>query len=172
MMLGGGHKNIVYGTPWNGKSPRRWQKKALPIALREIQRGGSPLIRAATGSGKSLLQGEVIADLIKDIPIESNKRILLTVPTQRLVRQMYQDLHPRLNGRVNQYYQHSTRTDQTVIICCHASLEKLIERMMKYNLEIDCWMADECHKTNGDSFDFMMSRWAPKRLCVTLHRRR
>jgi superfamily II DNA or RNA helicase len=101
---------------WVGVTPRAWQVEALPKALAS-QRG---VIRAATGSGKSICQAEVIAQTIDSL--SDDERIVVSVPTQELVRQLAATIKRRCGHVVGTYYQHAKELDKPVIVTCHASM--------------------------------------------------
>ena len=103
-------------TEWVGVTPRAWQVEALPKALAS-QRG---VIRAATGSGKSICQAEVIAQTIDSLG--DDERIVVSVPTQELVRQLAATIRRRCGHVVGTYYQHAKELDKPVIVTCHASM--------------------------------------------------
>lgn len=107
------------GQPWLGWTPRRWQAEALPVALDAIERGVAGVIRAATGSGKSLVQAELVAELLEGLA--PDERIVVTVPTQKLVRQLAATIEERVPGAVGQYYQYAKQIERQVIITCHPS---------------------------------------------------
>ena len=43
--------------PWK---PRRWQEKALPVAIQALKAGNRPVISAIMGAGKSVLIAELV----------------------------------------------------------------------------------------------------------------
>ena len=104
-------------TNWHGVTPRAWQVEALPKALAS-QRG---VIRAATGAGKSILQAEVIGRALEQL--REGERIVVSVPTQELVRQLAATIRRRCgHDAVGCYYQHDKDTTRPVIVTCHASM--------------------------------------------------
>ena len=64
-LLGG---QLVTDKPaWLGKEPRGWQAAALEKAEAALRQGKRGVVRACTGSGKSLLQAELVARAIDQI---------------------------------------------------------------------------------------------------------
>lgn len=135
--------------PWAGKTPRSWQGTALPIALDSIRAGRRVIIRAATGAGKSILQAEVVARYLDETPLAPSQRILVTAPTQKLVRQLGSTIAERCPLKVGRFYANEKNTKRPIIVACHASLKRLAQRMEKRGLEVRLWIPDECHKTQA-----------------------
>lgn len=125
-------------TPWKGApwTPRAWQVEALPRAIRAMEEG-SPLIRAVTGAGKSVL--------IAELAHVTEGKVVITTPTVKLVDQISATLRTRgiSNGR---FYTKGKQSHQRVIVCCNDSLGALAEKIGPPDL----WIADEAHKTECD----------------------
>lgn len=132
---------------WGPLTPREWQQEALPLAIRSLRSESRGLIRAATGSGKSVLQAEIVKQIIHEV--EPHQFILVTAPTQKLVRQLSSTIAARNPGRVGRFFQSEKRTDLPVIVACHASIGQLKLAIQKKGKEPYCWIADECHKTES-----------------------
>lgn len=116
---------------------RRWQSEAL-AAVRAAVRDGStaPLVQACTGAGKSVFLAELAA--------QARGPVLVTTPTQALVDQLHGTLTAR-GLRVGRYYQHAEEPDAPVVVCCHASLPRLLALGRRWGL----WLADEAHRLSG-----------------------
>lgn len=104
---------------WCGHTPRAWQAEALPVALDALDKGKRGIIRASTGSGKSILLAEIVAQVAPTL--ESHERIVVTAPTQKLVWQLGETLHAR-GLKVGRYFQFHKELAAPVIVACHASL--------------------------------------------------
>jgi len=106
---------------WGGREPRAWQADALPLVLGAIEARVPSIVRAVTGSGKSVLIAEVIASRLPHL--RAGEVILVSTPTQALTAQLVDTIGVRV-GRdlVGAYYQHARRVDTPVIVVCHASL--------------------------------------------------
>lgn len=126
-------KSAWAGAPW---TPREWQRDALPRALRAIGES-NPVVRAVTGSGKSILLAE-LAHMTEG-------RVVITTPTVSLVDQLHGTLKAR-GVRAGRYYTKAKDTRQRVIVCCNDSLPSLAEKIAPPEL----WIADEAHKTECD----------------------
>ena len=72
-------------------------------------------------SGKSILQAEVVAHALPSL--EDDERIVVSVPTQELVRQLAATIRRRVgHDKVSCYYQHERSLQGQVIVTCHASM--------------------------------------------------
>lgn len=118
------------GAPW---TPREWQADALPRAMRAIK-GSNPVVRAVTGSGKSIL----LAELAHLTP----GRVVITTPSVDLVEQLHKTLKAR-GISAGKYFTGAKQTRPRVIVCCNDSLPSLAKRIDPPEL----WIADEAHKT-------------------------
>lgn len=110
------------GEQWLGFQPRHWQTLAYPIAVQAIAEGRRGLIRAATGSGKSILQAELVATLLQQL--EQNEIIVVSAPSQDLVKQLAATISKRCPGQVGLYYQHEKTLHLPIIVTCHASMHE------------------------------------------------
>lgn len=108
--------------PWYRSKirPFPWQKEAVELGIKSLMQGEKGVIRAATGTGKSAVQIELAQCLFS--AVRRNERIVISVPKQALVDQMYEDLNKRIPGRCRRWYQFERKTDRPVIIACHASM--------------------------------------------------
>jgi len=125
---------------WSGRTPRAWQRNALPVCLDALREGVRGVVHAVMGSGKSLLLAEVIARQ------PSDARILVTTPTIALVEQLHATISQRLGEPVGRVY--TLRSDvQRVTVACVPSARRLLDRIPDWDL----WIADEAHRTECDS---------------------
>lgn len=124
-----------YNVPWRGhkKTPHPWQQAALEKAIASLLEAEDQrsVIRACTGSGKSLVQVEICNVLYPSLA--RNERIVLSVPRQRLVDQMFEDLNQRIPGKVRKWYQYEHKTDRPIIVACHNSMMEGAVRCMTCN---------------------------------------
>jgi superfamily II DNA or RNA helicase len=124
-----------YNTPWQGhkKTPHPWQQEALQLAIADLMDDSDKrsVVRACTGSGKSLVQVEICNVLYPSLA--KNERIILSVPKQRLVDQMFEDLNTRIPGKVRKWYQYERKTDRPIIVACHNSMMEGGVRCMTCN---------------------------------------
>lgn len=115
-----------YNTPWQGHKydPHPWQSEALEEAIKSLldAEDKRSVIRAATGTGKSFVQVEIGYVLYPSLA--KNERIILSVPKQHLVDQMFEDLNARMPGKVRKWYQYERKLDRPIIVACHASMMK------------------------------------------------
>lgn len=152
-------------SPWQNSpwEPRGWQRRAID-AWTASDPKQSPVIRAVTGAGKSV----VIAELAW---LEAN-RVVVTTPTVKLVDQLASTIKAR-GIAVGKYYTHRKDTKQRVIVVCNDSLAALAQEIEAPDL----WIVDECHKSENSQvldvvlgpLDFFGNReidkaWAPMRI--------
>jgi late competence protein required for DNA uptake (superfamily II DNA/RNA helicase) len=125
---------------WGNKQPRKWQELALPLALKSIQNNTRGVISAVMGSGKSIL----IAEICAQVP----GNIVVTVPTIKLVNQMYGTIGSRLpDGETGMYFSFSKQTDARVTIVCMDSLASFVQKEGKIHPAL--WVSDECHRSES-----------------------
>lgn len=132
---------------WGEVTPRRWQSEALPLALESLDGEKPGVIRACTGSGKSILQAELARRIVHQI--EPGSIMLVTAPTQDLVRQLSKTFYWRNPNKVGRFYQYEKRTDTPIVVACHASMTELAAQLERENKRVLFWIADECHKTES-----------------------
>lgn len=111
---------VARGNKWLGFTPRDWQVEAIEVVRDALAKDKRGLVRATTGSGKSLLQAEVIAELVANLQV--GERIVVSAPTQKLVAQLGDTLERRCPGMVGRYYQYNKEIHRPIIVVCHASL--------------------------------------------------
>jgi len=140
---------------WTNVTPRPWQIEALPLALAS-KRG---IIRAATGAGKSILQAEVIAQTLPTLA--SGEVIVVSVPTQELVRQLAATIKRRCGDEVvGCYYQHAKDLDKPVIVTCHPSMAAAEPKLHCPECDGD---AEHAHELDGEeraTARAIMTAWA------------
>jgi len=121
---------------WSGRTPRPWQRDALPVCLDALASGTRGVVHAVMGAGKSLLLAEVVARL-PDRP-----RVLITAPSIALVDQLHATVSARLGEPVGRVY--TLRNERRrVTIACVPSVRRLLARDSAWNV----WIADEMHRT-------------------------
>jgi superfamily II DNA or RNA helicase len=92
------------------------------------------------GSGKSILQAEVVAQRMERGPV------LVTAPLRKLVEQLGETIAARVgHENVGRYFTDAKQADRPVTIACHASLGALSDT----GYACETWIADECHKTEA-----------------------
>jgi len=130
---------------WSGAPypPRRWQLEALPLALRALEAGRKGLVHAVTGAGKSAL----VAEICHSVLLGSWAKIVISVPTQDLVRQLAEDLERRLLVRVGQWYGRAKNLRPHVVIACNPSLPTLAEALTANGFRTAIWIVDEAHNS-------------------------
>lgn len=140
------------GAPW---TPRKWQARALPIALAAIEES-RPVIRAVTGAGKSILIAELAHVHLKQHP---GSQVVITTPSVNLVEQLSSTMRAR-GLETGCYYTAKKDTRHPVIVACNDSLSSLSRKIGAPGL----WVADECHKTECDQIkDVVQEQWVPAR---------
>lgn len=123
---------------------RRWQAEALPLCVEAIRAGERRVVQACTGSGKSILQAEVLrAVLARD-----GAWAVVTVPTAALVVQLGATLAARLGeDAVGLFYAANKQPGRRVVVCCVASFPRFVSEAMEAGRgSPDVWIADECHR--------------------------
>lgn len=152
---------------WAGAKfpPRQWQAAALPKAVEAVRAQGegeapAPVIRAVMGAGKSHL----IAELIKQCAPERHERIVVTAPTQKLVRQLSATIVQRVGGySVGQFYAKRKDVNRPVIVACMDSAGKLAQALGRLDKEVALLISDECHRTEAEGFLEAVESLAPVR---------
>jgi type I site-specific restriction endonuclease len=126
-------------------SLRRWQAEALPLCLAAIARNERRVVQACTGSGKSVLQAEVLRHILSEDPAAW---AVVTVPTSALVEQLAATFAGVLGeGNVGRYYMHAKQPDRRVVVCCVASLPRFVSEALDAGRgRPRVWLADEAHK--------------------------
>jgi superfamily II DNA or RNA helicase len=120
------------GAPWVGApwTPRAWQREALPIIVDALKRRQRGIVSAVMGSGKSILQSELVALALAKA---GHRSIVVTVPRQALVRQLAATIGARIGeDRVGVFYGSKKQPGRQVVVCCNASLPRLWEELQSY----------------------------------------
>lgn len=135
---------------------RSWQREALRESATALEDGRKGLVRAIMGAGKSV----VVAKLC-ELGLRNGWHVVVTVPTQELVRQLADTIEWVTGQPVGQWYaDHKELWPVTVV--CQASLASYEHAWrLKYkelNVIINAtelpqrlWIADECHRTECDT---------------------
>jgi superfamily II DNA or RNA helicase len=135
---------------WSGRAPRRCQVEAFAayVAARDAGSLSAGVFAAATGSGKSILLAEVVADQLQLLTGPSDV-IVVTTPTVKLVEQLTVTLTERLGEGVGVFYTSGKDVSQRVIVTCHPSFNACLAALTKAGRRVVVWCADECHKTDN-----------------------
>lgn len=133
-------------------TPRDWQRKAYAAALRHMAAPHAPnsLVRAIMGSGKSIY----LAQLIASIQLDPNEVIIITTPTQKLVRQLYQTIRDRVEGeefllspKVGMFYALKKDFMTPIIVTCLPSAPELADILInKLKKKCALMVVDEAHR--------------------------
>lgn len=148
--------------PWQlGKvKPRRWQCEAFIAAELHLSFHGEPaVIRAIMGAGKSIL----LAELCATAQLEPGTVIVVSTPTELLVRQLYEDIGKACYAnrrRIGIWYGKGKRLGD-VIVTCVPSVPALAQVLKKKGLKVALWIADECHKTEAPTIKGAYSELNP-----------
>jgi hypothetical protein len=141
---------------WSGyRPPRDWQPLAADAVLTAVRAGEHPLVSAATGTGKADLVGWLARAAVGRGPV------VVSTPTQNLVRQLAATLEQWCPGRVGQYY--ADRKDvRAITVCCNASLPALAAHLRASGIAVRLMIVDEAHKSAPDSFVAAVEVLAPR----------
>jgi superfamily II DNA or RNA helicase len=139
------------------RPPRRWQAEALRAVLAYLRDGGDAgMVSAIMGAGKTALTSELCR-----VMVHWRWRVLVSVPSQRLVRQTAADLRARLgDDAVGTYWQHGRDTTQPIIVACTKSFARLADEPIAFDL----WIADEAHGTESPAALMLAETMAPRRI--------
>lgn len=133
------------------KQLRDWQKQAVAKAVEAVDEGKSAVIHAIMGAGKSVAIAELAARSLRH-----GEHVVITVPTQNLVRQLAETVEWWTGQPVGQWYaDHKELWPATVV--CQPSIAAYEEAWREKYQTFDgaaswsrpsrLWIADECHKT-------------------------
>lgn len=145
--------------PWEGleRPPRRWQAEALPALLTALDEGTRGIVVACTGAGKSVLMAELVREVLKG---PRSGPIVVTAPTQRLVRQLGATLAARVGVLgVGLFFADEKVADRPVIVACNASAGALAAQVRSCHL----WIADEAHRSEATELVRAVEALAPAR---------
>jgi len=135
---------------WSGRVPRRCQVEAFAayVAARDAGSLSAGVFAAATGSGKSILLAEVVADQLQLLTGPADV-VVVTTPTVKLVEQLSATLTDRLGESVGVFYTSGKDVSQRVVVTCHPSFGACLTALAKAGRRVVVWCADECHKTDN-----------------------
>ena len=135
---------------WSGRVPRRCQVEAFAayVAARDAGSLSAGVFAAATGSGKSILLAEVVADQLQLLTGPADV-VLVTTPSITLVEQLSATLTDRLGEAVGVFYTSGKDVSQRVVVTCHPSFGACLTALAKAGRRVVVWCADECHKTDN-----------------------
>lgn len=139
------------GAPWQ---PRRWQAEALPIILRAIESGRRPLVKAATGAGKSVALSEIVRQRLP------HGRVAVCAPTTHLVTQLAGTIRARVGDQVGEVWTKAAVLDKPVTVCCAASAYKLLAAPEPPRLLI----VDEAHGSEAKGIKKAIKALQPEHL--------
>jgi hypothetical protein len=157
-------------TPWanypDGRTPRVWQREALPAIGAAWRRGERPVVRAVTGAGKASLVAE-IATLMQ------HEGVVVAAPRQSLVEQLSGiegeptfragSIAWRAGGdRVGVFYGQKKQPDRPIVVTCNPSLERLVPLLEGRPCGV--LIVDECHRSESPSFLAAVEALKPKRI--------
>lgn len=121
---------------------RTWQRDALRAA-EAAERG---VIQAIMGAGKSVVIAELAAREMRQ-----GHHVVVTVPTQELVRQLARSISAWTGQVVGTWYAES-RDLWPCTVVCQPSIETYEAAWRdKYDAPERFWIADECHRTECDT---------------------
>lgn len=127
---------------------RAWQAVAVPKVLDAIARQASGIVVAVTGSGKSVLLAEVIAQVLRG---NDAALVVVTTSSRRLVEQIAQTIGERIGaGRVGRYYTSAKEADRPVVVACNNSALALAAVLRRHGRVVALWVADEAHRTEAE----------------------
>ncbi len=129
-------------------TPRDWQAKAVPIALKHLERRPDQpaVIRAVPGSGKSA----VIAAICKATQLESNEVVVISTPTRFLVRQLHKECFPWVfPDEMGKFFSSQKSWNCRYVVACGMSLEKLATILRENGRKVALWIADEAHRSEA-----------------------
>lgn len=155
----------ITNSHWDGSKfpPRQWQAEALPLALNAIESQDSgdaprPIIRAVMGAGKSVL----IAEVVRSVRPERGECVVITAPTQKLVRQLSATVAERIGPySVGQYYAQRKDFNRPVIVACNDSAESLAESLRSLGKSVALLICDEAHRTETEGYLFAAEELDP-----------
>ena len=148
------------GTWWDGAehTPWPWQAEAMVAVVDALRDGGSVVVQAVMGSGKSVL----IAELVAAASLRPREVVVVTTSSQRLVGQLSETLQAR-GLAPGQYYARRKQATRRVIVACIDSAEQLAARLDDLGRRCVLWIADEAHRTECDTVHRAMELLAPER---------
>lgn len=135
--------------PWEGLTPRRWQAEALPVAIEAVRRRERAVICATMGAGKSICMAGLCRVALPKAAT-SDRVIVVSAPSQNLVRQLSETLRQRCGaGNVGVYYGARKQPKRRIVVTCNPSMLNLAADLAATGRRVALWIADECHKTQA-----------------------
>ena len=146
--------NTAIDAKWAGITPRRWQAEALPLILQSLRRRERGIVSAIMGSGKSVLIARICAS--------GRGRVLVTVPTIRLVEQLSATIAEQCPGEVGRYFTDEKTATARITVACIDSVPTLVKDPA-WPGPPALWIADECHATQAPTILSTYADLAPQR---------
>lgn len=145
--------------------PRAWQAAAWPRVQAALREGGGPMISACTGAGKSILQRSVLGWAMSG---DRPGIVVLDVPTQALVEQMYATLEQgeHTRGRAGRFYGRRKQI-RSCVVSCRASLGTLAETLLAEGIPVRLMIIDEAHMQPDRVRAFLEAVDPTRRISVT-----
>lgn len=142
--------------------PRPWQREALPTVLEALEAGQRGVVVAATGSGKSNLQAELVRAWFPVVP--AGAAIVVGVPSVALVGQLARTMRERLGPEVvGEYHAQRHERDRPVVVTCYASAVRLGRDLAAQGRTVALLVADEVHRTEAASVRAALEALQPER---------
>ncbi len=130
---------------------REWQAAALPKIRQAVRERWRAVVSACTGAGKTdVIAAYLKRDVLPTLPGEWV--VLVTVPTQALVRQTAARIN-RWCGPVAGEFYADRKEVQRVVVCCHPSVVSLSGWLAREGLRVALLVSDECHKLTGEALE-------------------
>ncbi len=126
--------------PWSGRAPRAWQQEAYATAITAIAPERAPLIEAVMGAGKSVLLAEIAA-----WAVSQGWRVVVSTPTQALVRQLAKTVRERVPS-TGEFYASTKDTGQAVTVTCYPSVAAMMAADPR---PVGLWLCDEAHRSES-----------------------
>lgn len=138
--------------PWK---PRRWQEKALPVAIQALKAGNRPVISAIMGAGKSVLIAELVYQALKKL--HPDYKIVVVAPRQNLIRQLSKTISIRCGAEnVGVYYAQEKDISKKVVVTTFVSTPTIAK-----SIKVAMMIGDEVHGTEGEHFKVCYEDLAP-----------
>lgn len=149
--------------PIKGQAPRlrAWQAAALPLVGDALARGVSGVVVACTGSGKSILLAEVIADQLARLA----GTVVVATSSTRLVNQLAGTIGVRVgHAIVGRYFGDAKQPGRRVVVTTYQSLGALADAL---GVDAGLLVCDECHRTETEQLHDAVTRLGGLRVGFT-----
>lgn len=133
-------------SPWGELPPRAWQVEALPIALEALRNRDPVVLHVCTGAGKSYFTGAIVRSVLGWVSDWSAWRIVVLVPSQRLVTQTAKALPD-----AGVFYGRRKEPGKRVIVCCNDSAQRLADALAETGARVAALIVDEMHRSAAES---------------------